>query len=90
MSNQSPLARVPLVEPGAEGPDIAPLYAEATRQWGRVPRFLQLLAHAPAALEAWLLLDRRLRLDHLAADPGYVALEELAIVKTSLANACDY
>lgn len=83
------LPRVPLIAPGTEPEALRPLFAQSERMWGSVPRYLQLMAHVPAGVEAWNLLDRELRLRHLAADPGYVRLEELVIIKTSLLNVCN-
>jgi hypothetical protein len=84
-----PLPRVPFVTPGTEPDDVKPLYEAAIKMWGTVPRYLQLMAHAPAGVEAWTLLDQKLRIDRLATEPDYVVLEELVIIKTSLMNGCN-
>jgi len=84
-----PTLRVPLIEPGTETGELVRLYDESRQMWGTVPRYLQLMAHVPAGVEAWNLLDRELRLKRLSSDPEYVILEELAIIKTSLMNKCN-
>lgn len=81
--------RVPLIAPGTESEELRPLYEQSADMWGNVPRYLQLMAHVPAGVEAWNLLDRKLRLERLAERPDYVRLEELVIIKTSLLNACN-
>jgi hypothetical protein len=89
----APEPRVPFIAPEniPEGlrADLEPLYAWSGRMWGTVPRYLQMLAHAPPAVEAWMLLDQKLRTDRLKSDPGYVRLMELVIVKTALLTRCN-
>ena len=54
------------------------------------PRYFRLFGHAPAFVEAWQLIDRKLRLDRLkAGDTEFVKLEELVILKTSYINSCN-
>lgn len=84
-----PLPRVPLIEPGSEPDELRELYAQTVQMWGTVPRYLQLMAHVPAGVAAWNLLDRELRLERLPERSDYVRLEELAIIKTSVLNACN-
>lgn len=88
-----PMPRVPLVAPDAIPEDIeeelAPVYERAERMWGTVPRYLQMLGHVPAAVDAWTLLDQQLRIDYLEKDPEYVKLQELVIVKTALLTQCN-
>ena len=81
--------RIPLITPGTESEELKPLYEQSREMWGNVPRYLQLLAHAPGGVEAWNILDRELRLKRLATRPDYVRLEELVIIKTSLLNICN-
>jgi len=89
----SPATRIPLVPPDNIPDDLredlAPLYGWAERMWGTVPRFLQLLANAPAAVEAWMLLDQKLRTDRLKRDPDYIRIMELCIVKTAMLTQCN-
>ena len=90
----SPEPRLPLNAPDnlPEGirEEVEPLYDWSRRIWGSVPRFLQMLAHAPVAVEAWMLLDQKLRIDRLKTEPGYVKLIQLVIVKTALVAQSDY
>ena len=89
-----PEPRLPLNAPDnlPEGirEEVEPLYDWSQRIWGSVPRFLQMLAHAPVAVEAWMLLDQKLRIDRLKTEPGYVKLIQLVIVKTALVAQSDY
>ncbi|HJP13901.1 MAG: hypothetical protein QF701_02575 [Nitrospinota bacterium] len=89
-----PEPRLPLNAPDnlPEGirEEVEPLYDWSRRIWGSVPRFLQMLAHAPVAVEAWMLLDQKLRIDRLKTEPGYVKLIQLVIVKTALVAQSDY
>lgn len=88
-----PMPRVPLIDPDHIPEDLeselGPAYEWATRMWGNVPRYLRMLGHAPAAVEAWQLLDQKLRIDYLNKDPDYVRIEELVIVKTALLTQCN-
>jgi hypothetical protein len=84
-----PLPRVPFVAPGSEPAAVAGVYEENRRIWGTVPRYVQLLAHVPAAAEMWTLMDREIRHARLREDPEHVRLQELAIIKTSLINQCN-
>jgi hypothetical protein len=86
---ECPLLRVPLVVPGSEPDDVTPIYEQTREVWGTVPRFIQLLAHVPAAAQAWVLIDREVRVKRLARDPDHVRLQELAIIKTSMINGCN-
>ncbi len=89
-----PMPRVPLLAGPADFPsdlreELMGLQQRAQRLWGAWPRYFQMLAHAPAAVEAWILLDERLRAAYLRADPEYVRIEELVIVKTALITQCN-
>ncbi len=88
-----PTPRVPLIDPD-DIPDelkdeLQPAYEWAVKMWGTVPRYLQMLGHAPGAVEAWMLLDQKLRIDYLKKDPDFVKIEELVIVKTALITECN-
>jgi hypothetical protein len=48
-----------------------------------------MLGHAPATVEAWILLDRKLRAAYLQKDPEYVRIEELVIIETALITQCN-
>lgn len=89
----SPMPRVPLIDPEnipeELQEELGPAYEWATRMWGGVPRYLRMLGHAPAAVEAWQLLDQKLRIQYLKKDPDFVKIEELVIVKTALLTECN-
>ena len=88
-----PVPRVPFVAPGSLPEDIreelGPSYKWAMEMWGTVPRFFQMLGHAPVAVEAWMLLDQKLRINRLKTDPDYIRIMELVIVKTALLTQCN-
>ena len=88
-----PVPRVPFVPPGDIPADIreelAPSYEWSLGMWGTVPRYFQMLAHAPVAVQAWLLLDQKIRINRLRTNPDYVRLMELVIVKTALLTRCN-
>jgi len=88
-----PIPRVPLIDPENIPEDLqselGPAYKWATDMWGTVPRYLRMLGHAPGAVEAWQLLDQKMRINYLKRDPDYVKIEELVIVKTALLTECN-
>lgn len=88
-----PMPRVPLIDPENIPNDLKeelePLYEWSRKMWGTVPRYLRMLSHAPATVEAWMLLDQQLRTNYLKTDPDYVKFEELVIVKTALTTQCN-
>ena len=88
-----PETRVPLIDPEnipAElQEELGPAYAWSKQMWGTVPRYLRMLGHAPVAVEAWQLLDQKIRINYLEEDPDYVKIEELVIVKTALLTECN-
>jgi hypothetical protein len=88
-----PMPRVPLIDPENIPKDLkdelGPAYQWSQEMWGTVPRYLRMLGHAPVAVEAWLLLDQKIRIDYLKKDPEYVKIEELVIVKTALITECN-
>ena len=88
-----PIPRVPLIDPEHIPDDLQeeldPAYAWAKNMWGTVPRYLRMLGHAPVAVEAWQLLDQKIRINYLKEDPDYVKIEELVIVKTALITECN-
>lgn len=45
-----------------------------------MPRYSRMLGNAPAAVEAWQLLDQKIRISCLHTDWEYVEIEELVIV----------
>lgn len=85
------MPRIPYCDEVETPREMIPLFEEAKRQWGTErPRYYRLFGHAPAFVEAWQLIDRKLRLNRLqAGDSEFVKLEELAILKTSYINSCN-
>jgi hypothetical protein len=88
-----PDPRVPLIDPEnipeELQAELGPAYAWSEQMWGTVPRYLRMLGHAPVTVEAWQLLDQKIRIDYLETDRDYVKIEELVIVKTALLTACN-
>ena len=88
-----PNPRVPLLDPDNIPEDLqaelGPAFDWSKQMWGAVPRYLRMLGHAPVAVEAWQLLDQKIRIDYLETDPDYVKIEELVIVKTALLTECN-
>jgi alkylhydroperoxidase family enzyme len=66
------------------------VYDGVVRQWGRISNFSRVLAHQPAALAGWMLPNQSIRLDNVAADPDYVKIQQLVIIKTSALNQSAY
>jgi alkylhydroperoxidase family enzyme len=60
------------------------------KQWGRISNFSQVLAHQPAALMGWALPNDAIRLGNVKADPDYVKIQQLVIIKTSALNRSAY
>jgi len=90
---EHPDPRVPLIDPDnipeELNAELGPAYEWSRQMWGTVPRYLRMLGHAPVAVEAWQLLDQKIRIDYLETDPDYVKIEELVIVKTALLTECN-
>lgn len=89
-----PKPRIPLIEPG-HVPDelreeLEPFYNKSVEKWGTVPRFFQMLAHSPALVEAWQLVDSRVRFGYLKTDPEFLKVLQLVIVKTAIMNHGSY
>lgn len=68
---------------------VQAVYDWANTMWGTVPRYIQLLANAPPAAEAWMMLDQKLRIDRLKTDPDYIRHMQLVIVKAALLTQCN-
>ena len=88
-----PDPRVPLIDPENVPEELqaelVPAFEWSKKMWGSVPRFFRMLGHAPVTVEAWLLMDQKIRVDYLEKDPDYVKIEELVIVKTALLTECN-
>ena len=92
MANPKP--RIPLVEPGHIPDDLReelePIYNKSVEKWGTVPRFFQMLAHSPVLVEAWQLIDSRVRFGYLRTDPEFLKILQLVIIKTAILNHGSY
>ena len=88
-----PMPRVSLIDPENIPEDLqselGPAYDWSVKMWGTVPRYLRMLGHVPGAVEAWQLLDQKLRINYLEKNPDFVKIEELVIVKTALITECN-
>jgi uncharacterized peroxidase-related enzyme len=81
--------RVPLVEPGTETPEVAEIYDQCRDLYGMVPKFIQLLAHAPGTAKSFLKFDEEIKVAALrAGERERSRMQVLAILKPSLDNSC--
>src|ERR1700693_5476240 len=74
---------------GARG-ETQRVYDRGLAQWGKISNFSRVLAHQPAALEGWALPNDAIRLINEKADPDYVRIQQLVIIKTSMLNQSAY
>src|SRR3954453_21129549 len=79
-----------MIPPESADPGARTAYDRVMRQWGRISNFSKVLAHQPAALEGWMLPNEAIRLANLKADPDYVKIQQLVIIKTSALNCSAY
>jgi len=84
------MARVTMIEPETAQGETREVYAGVLRQWGRISNFSKVLAHQPAALAGWMLPNESIRLKNVTADPDYVKIQQLVIIKTSALNRSAY
>jgi alkylhydroperoxidase family enzyme len=84
------MARVKMIPPDATDGEVRKVYDHVLKQWGRVSNFSQVLAHQPAALMGWALPNDAIRLGNVKADPDYVKVQQLVIIKTSALNRSAY
>jgi alkylhydroperoxidase family enzyme len=84
------VARVKMISPETADDHTRKVYDDVLRQWGRISNFSQILAHQPAALQGWLLPNESIRLNNVKADPDYVKIQQLVIIKTSALNRSAY
>jgi AhpD family alkylhydroperoxidase len=84
------LARVTMIAPEAAAGAARRVYDLVLAQWGRISNFSRVLAHQPATLEGWALANDAIRLANLKADPDYVTIQQLVIIKTSSLNQSAY
>lgn len=79
------MARVPYVERDQAPADVQAIYDGVQKVTGRVPNFYRLLAHSPKVLAGYVGMSGGLKASKL--DPK---LRELAYLKTSQLNHCNY
>jgi uncharacterized peroxidase-related enzyme len=85
------MARVKEVTPDTATGEVAEIFADSLRQFGRVSNFSMVMANAPAALRAWMTANRGIRMKYLkAGDMDFLRLEQLVIVKTASLNRGRY
>ena len=84
------MARVAMIPPDSTDAEVRKVYDHVLRQWGRISNFSQVLAHQPAALAGWALPNDAIRLHNVKADPDYVKIQQLVIIKTSALNRSAY
>ncbi len=84
------MARVAMIPPDTSDSGVRKVYDHVLKQWGRISNFSQVLAHQPAALMGWALPNDAIRLANVKADPDYVKIQQLVIIKTSALNRSAY
>ena len=84
------MARVKMIPPNTTAGEVREVYDGVLRQWGRISNFSKVLAHQPAALSGWMLPNEAIRLINVKADPEYVKIQQLVIIKTSALNRSAY
>jgi alkylhydroperoxidase family enzyme len=85
------MARVKDVTPETAEGEIAEIFNDSLRQFGRVSNFSQTMALAPAALKAWMTANRGVRMKYLkAGDLDFLRIEQMVIIKTSSLNVAEY
>jgi alkylhydroperoxidase family enzyme len=84
------VARVKMIPPEKADAETRRVYDGVLKQWGRISNFSKVLAHQPAALEGWMLPNESIRLRNVKADPDYVKIQQLVIIKTSALNRSAY
>ena len=80
------MATINPVTESQASPEVKPIFAGMKEKLGKVPNFFAMLAHVPEALKNFVPM--------YGAITGEGALEqrykELAYLKTSITNACEY
>jgi alkylhydroperoxidase family enzyme len=66
--------------------DVKPVFENLTKTFGRVPNIFGVMAHRPAVLKALLPLYGAV-MNEGTVEPKY---KELAYLKTSMLNGCEY
>jgi hypothetical protein len=75
----------PLAEERAAA-DVRPIYENLKQNHGKVPNFFAMMAHKPEVLKTFLPLDQAI-MGRGAVEQKY---KELAYLKTSSVNGCEY
>lgn len=83
-------SRISLVDPASAEGEVAEIFARQVAQFGTVSNFYRTLAHAPAAIACWTTMNAGLRLRYVTEDLNFLQIEQMAIIKTSQLNGCDY
>jgi alkylhydroperoxidase family enzyme len=78
--------RIEPIQPEQAGPDVQRIYRSLHERLGTVSNFYKVLAHKPALLRAFTQLYGAVW-DDGALSPN---LKELAYLRTSIMNGCDY
>jgi len=80
------MARIPYVERDAAGPEQEKILAQVTQKSGKISNIWKLWAHSPLTLETFMPFYKTLMMKGSLDGK----LRELAYVKTSNLNGCDY
>ena len=81
--------RVPFIEPGTETAEVTEIYDQCRDLYGMVPKFIQLLAHAPGTAKSFLKFDEEIKVAALrTGERERSRMQVLAILKPSLDNSC--
>jgi alkylhydroperoxidase family enzyme len=70
--------------------EVTDAFAAQMKQFGRVSNYYQVMANAPAGIQAWTIANRGLRLRYLQEDLEYLKVEQMVIVRTSHLNGSEY
>ena len=85
------MARVSDITLETADPEIAKAFEDSLRQFGRVSNFSKTMAHAPSALQAWMVANRGVRMKYLKnGDHDFLRIEQMVIIKTSQLNGSEY
>jgi AhpD family alkylhydroperoxidase len=90
LAKESDVARVTMIALETAGAEARRVFDHVLKQWGRISNFSKVLAHQPATLEGWALANDAIRLANVKADPAYVTIQQLVIIKTSALNQSAY
>jgi alkylhydroperoxidase family enzyme len=85
LSKGEHMARISYIEKAQAPPEVQALYERFERALGRVPNIFKAMAHAPEFLQKLLEFDGAVRAAKLDGK-----LRELAYLKASQVNGCEY